>query len=292
MDMQQPSGRSESMIRSVKKAVASITGALLGLSLFASSAGAASYTVRPGDTLWKIATARGITVDQLMKLNPSVGTTIYPGQTLHVPDPKGVYTVQQGDVFWRIADKVGVPLSILIRANPQISNPNVLNVGDRIRVPEKPANYLNGTFPLKPGTYKPYTNNYAETRTWSPTGEEIRSHEGVDIFADKGTPVYSVLDGTIVNYGWNEYGGWRLTVRTDSSTVFYYAHLSGYASGIRMGGTVKKGQLIGYVGSTGYGPQGTEGKFDPHLHFGIYKTNTSPWKTIDPFPYLNWWELQ
>ncbi|PYI52881.1 LysM peptidoglycan-binding domain-containing protein [Paenibacillus flagellatus] len=276
----------------MKKAFALLTGVMLGFSLVASSAEAAAYTVQPGDTLWKIATANKLTVQDLMKLNPNVSTMLYPGQTLQVPDEKNVYIVQPNDVYWKIAVKVGVPLSVLMRANPQIANPNVLNPGDSIRIPEKPSAYGNGAFPLKPNTYKPYVNNYAEARTWSPTGAEIRAHEGVDIFADKGVPVYSAADGTVINIGWNQYGGWRLTVKTDDSTAFYYAHMSGYAGGMKMGASIKKGQLIGYVGNTGYGPEGTEGQFLPHLHFSIYKTDVSPWKTIDPFPYLSWWELQ
>ncbi|TMV50850.1 M23 family metallopeptidase [Paenibacillus mesophilus] len=276
----------------VKKCISLLSGALLGLSLLSPAAYAAPYTIKQGDTLWKIATANSITVQQLMKLNPSVSEMIYPGQIIQLPDDPNTYTVQPNDTFWKIADKFGISTLTLINANPQISNPDLLNVGDRLHIPAKPSNNPYGTFPLKPGTYKPYTNNYAESRTWSPNGEEIRAHEGVDIFADKGVPVYSVLDGTIINYGWNQYGGWRLTVKVDDSTAFYYAHLSGYAQGIKKGGTVKKGQLIGYVGSTGYGPEGTEGMFDTHLHFGIYKTNVSPWKTVDPYSYLTWWETQ
>lgn len=276
----------------MKSKIGVLSGIVLGLSLFGSSVQAATHTVQPGDTLWKVATAHNITVQQLTSLNPSTGAMLYPGQTLQVPDNANTYTVRTGDTFWKIAAAYGLPTSSLIRANPHISNPDMLNIGDKLRIPSAPSAYLNGYFPLRAGTYAPYVNNYAEVRTWSPTGEEIRPHEGVDIFADKGTPVYAAADGTIINYGWNQYGGWRLTVRTDDSTAFYYAHLSGYAEGMVKGGTVKKGQLIGYVGSTGYGPEGTEGKFLPHLHFGIYRTNVSPWKTVDPYPYLTWWELQ
>jgi LysM repeat protein len=274
-----------------KKSFAALfTGTLLSAALFSSSASAASYTVRQGDTLWKIAVAHEITLQQLMELNPSVQPMkLYPGQVLKVPDPKNVYTVQPGDVYWKIALKTNVPLPVLIRANPQIANPNVLNVGDQIRIPEKPPAFQDGVFPLKPGTYDPYVNNYAEARTWSPSGQESRSHEGVDIFAKKWTPVYSASEGTILNIGWNQYGGWRLTIKTGDSMAFYYAHLAGYAEGMKKGGTVKKGQLIGYVGSTGYGPEGTEDKFLPHLHFGIYKTDT--WTAVDPYVYLKWWEL-
>ncbi|MEF3303986.1 M23 family metallopeptidase [Paenibacillus sp. GYB003] len=276
----------------MNKAVTLLAGALLGFTLIGNTANAGAYTVNNGDTLWKIAAANGIDFNELRSLNPSIGDWIYPGQTIRLPDLKA-YTVQQGDTFWKIALKLGVTTRSLIDANPQIGNPDILNPGDRLNVPAKSlstasttaAAAADGQFPLKANTYKPYTNNFAEGRTWSPDGQEIRPHEGVDIFADKGTPVYSAKAGKIVRMGWNEYGGWRLTVQVDDATAFYYAHLSGYADGLALGGTVAQGQLIGYVGNTGYGPEGTEGLFDPHLHFGIYRTSPV-WKAIDPYSFL------
>jgi peptidoglycan LD-endopeptidase LytH len=276
----------------MKKIAAMMAGALLSFSLISPAAHAAAYTVQSGDTLWKIATAHNITVEQLLKLNPNASTMLYPGQSLQVPEDPNTYTVKSGDVLWKIAYDHHISVQTLIQANPQLIDPNILNAGDKLCIPVKPASFLDGVFPLKKGTFKPYINNYQETRSWTPNGAEIRAHEGVDIFADEGTPVYAAYSGTIINKGWNTYGGWRLTVRTDSSTAFYYAHMSGYADGLKEGGTVQKGQLIGYVGSTGYGPVGTKGAFLPHLHFGIYRTNISPWKTIDPYSYLTWWGLQ
>ncbi|TMV17750.1 LysM peptidoglycan-binding domain-containing protein [Paenibacillus thermoaerophilus] len=202
------------------------------------------------------------------------------------------YTVQPQDTLWKIGQKYGIPLRAMIGANPQLSNPDIVWAGLKIQVPIKPSTYASGQFPLKKGTYQPFENTYGEQRVWTPDGYTTRSHEGVDIFAKKGTPVYAAMGGTVINYGWNQYGGWRLTVKVDDSTAFYYAHLSGYAAGIGMGSTIRKGQLIGYVGDTGYGPVGTSGNFLPHLHFGIYKTNVSPWKTVDPYVHLRWWALQ
>lgn len=142
----------------------------------------------------------------------------------------------------------------------------------------------SGIFPMKEGTYKPYRDNFGALRTWSPSGRTKRSHEGIDIAAPTGTPLYSATDGKIVSYGWNYYGGWRIGVRTGDYYV-YYAHMDKYAPGLYEGATVKKGQLIGYVGKTGYGPPGTEG-VGSHLHFGIYKNGSA----INPYPYLKGWE--
>jgi peptidoglycan LD-endopeptidase LytH len=122
-----------------------------------------------------------------------------------------------------------------------------------------------------------------------------RAHEGTDLMAPKGTPIVSVSDGRVVSKGWNELGGWRLTiVDTEHPQVsYYYAHLSRYAGGIGMGDQVRKGEVIGYVGDSGYGPEGTTGKFAPHLHFGMYvrKGMLSPFReAVNPFAFLKAWE--
>ncbi|MDF2921674.1 MAG: hypothetical protein K0R57_588 [Paenibacillaceae bacterium] len=268
-----------------------------GIFLFAGTANAASYTVVPGDTLWKISNQYHISIDQLAADNALGSTMIYPGQVLKVPGPTP-YALKKNDTLWLVSQKFGVTLAALLQANPQITAPDRVAEGMTVMIPDvvkaaaaKPDQLQHGMFPLPKGAYHvPLLNNYNDGRSWTPSGDAVRKHEGVDIFATTGTPVYSVLDGEIINFGWNAYGGWRVTVRTDSTTAFYYAHLSRYAPGIGKGSQVTQGQLLGYVGSTGYGPEGTEGQFDPHLHFGIYKTDQAAWYTIDPYPYLQWWE--
>jgi spore coat assembly protein SafA len=259
------------------------------LMVTAGQASAAVYTVQSGDSLWKISVAQGVSVKQLIDMNRLSSTSLMPGQILQVPDPKHVYMVQPGDTMWMIAARFGISLTKLISANPQLIQPNQIWPGLQLNIPQKPKAYTDGVFPLSKGTYQHFVNDYSDGRGWTPDGQAVRKHEGVDIYAAQGTPVYSVLDGTIIRYGWNEYGGWRLTIQVDSATAFYYAHLSGYAAGLKNGSSVKKGQLIGYVGHTGYGPVGTEGPFLPHLHFGIYSTST--WTTMDPYPYLAWWSI-
>ncbi len=117
-----------------------------------------------------------------------------------------------------------------------------------------------------------------------------RIHEGTDIFAGYGTPVLSTCYGYVELIGWNRLGGWRIGLRSADNTYFYYAHLSAYAKGIKQGVIVRPGQVLGYVGSSGYGKPGTSGKFPPHLHFGIYKdTGMREW-AFDPYPLLKQWE--
>lgn len=96
-----------------------------------------------------------------------------------------------------------------------------------------------------------------------------RKHDGNDLIADLGTPIVSMTDGEITRVGWNQYGGQRIGITSNKGTYFYYAHMDKYEDGIIKGKKVKAGDIIGYIGDTGYGPPGTRGKFTPHLHVQI-----------------------
>lgn len=116
-----------------------------------------------------------------------------------------------------------------------------------------------------------------------------RIHEGVDIFAGYGTPVLACSNGYVELLGWNQFGGWRVGLRDANNVYYYYAHLSSFAKNLRQGQVVQPGQVIGYVGSSGYGPPGTSGKFPPHLHFGMYRdTGRNEW-AYSPSAQLGQW---
>lgn len=131
-----------------------------------------------------------------------------------------------------------------------------------------------------------YHNTWGDARGWG--GRRI--HEGTDIFANYGVPVRSTCFGVIEMKGWNRYGGWRVGIRDIDNTYHYFAHLNGFADGLKVGQVVEPGQLIGSVGSSGYGPPGTSGKFPPHLHYGLYKDNGRTEWSFDPYPHLKAWE--
>lgn len=133
-----------------------------------------------------------------------------------------------------------------------------------------------------------YKSTWGDKRGWG----GIRIHEGTDIFAGYGTPVRSTSYGVIELKGWNKYGGWRVGIRDLNNNYHYYAHLSGFEGNLKAGQLVEAGQVIGYVGSSGYGPPGTSGKFPPHLHYGIYKDNGITEWSFDPYPALRNWERQ
>lgn len=101
-----------------------------------------------------------------------------------------------------------------------------------------------------------------------------RQHLGNDLMASVGTPVIAVESGTIEALGWNQYGGWRIGIRSDDSLrYYYYAHLRKghpYVKGLEEGSHVQAGEVIGYVGMTGYSStEDTNGMKAPHLHFGM-----------------------
>ena len=141
-------------------------------------------------------------------------------------------------------------------------------------------------FPISTWYNYSYANGYGAARGWGGR----RAHEGIDIFASYGTPVTSTAYGIVEIVGWNEYGGYRIGIRDIYNTYQYYAHLQGFADGIEEGTIVEPGQVIGSVGSTGYGPEGTSGKFDPHLHFGLYKFDGRREWAFNPYSHLLKWE--
>lgn len=148
------------------------------------------------------------------------------------------------------------------------------------------AIYDDKVFPLDVNDEYSYEDGYGDARTYG--GE--RSHEGIDLMADTGLPIRSVCDGVIEKAGWNELGGYRLGIRGKDNIYYYYAHLSCYEGNPEEGDKVTKGQIIGYVGDTGYGPEGTTGQFEPHLHFGMYYGKNNSLTPFNPYPFLKAWE--
>ena len=113
--------------------------------------------------------------------------------------------------------------------------------------------------------------------TWQAPRGTNRRHEGQDIFAPRGTPIFSATSGYIYKMGDNSLGGQTVSVISKGGRVYYYAHLDSYATGIEVGDRVTTRTVLGYVGTTG-NAQGTP----PHLHFGVY----TPTGAINPLPLL------
>ena len=131
--------------------------------------------------------------------------------------------------------------------------------------------------------YYYYENGYGDGRSFG--GK--RTHEGIDIMSSHDEAalfkIRSVSDGVVEKIGWLKLGGYRIGIRSDRGIYYYYAHLASYAPNIKCGDRVKAGEIIGYMGNTGYGAEGTTGKFPVHLHFGIYIKDGESEKSINPF---------
>ena len=132
-----------------------------------------------------------------------------------------------------------------------------------------------------------FTDTWMEERNYG--GK--RKHEGCDIFGKAMLsgyyPVISITDGTVEKVGWLPLGGWRIGIRSPKGGYFYYAHLSGYGREFLEGESVKAGELLGFLGDSGYGEEGTCGKFAPHLHMGLYtRYGQDEEYALNPYPVL------
>ncbi len=119
----------------------------------------------------------------------------------------------------------------------------------------------------------------ADVERWKGSFEETHNghrHEAVDILAPRDTPIHAVSDGRIAKLFVSKAGGLTVYEMDPSERyIYYYAHLDRYAEGLREGDTVTRGQIVGYVGTSGNASPDR-----PHLHFTIFRVN-------DP---KRWWE--
>lgn len=137
-----------------------------------------------------------------------------------------------------------------------------------------------------------YDNSWMSERSFG----GARGHEGTDLMAslnERGRyPVLSMTDGIVEKVGWLKLGGYRIGIRSPSGGYFYYAHLYDYAREFQEGEEVKAGELLGFMGDSGYGEQeGTIGQFAVHLHVGIYVQGSQGEEvSINPYWVLKWLE--
>lgn len=101
-----------------------------------------------------------------------------------------------------------------------------------------------------------------------------RKHLGNDLMGSLGTPIVAVEGGVVEAMGWNRYGGWRIGIRSfDSKRYYYYAHLQKdkpFADGLQVGDIVQAGDLLGFMGRTGYSDKENTNNIETvHLHFGM-----------------------
>ena len=137
-----------------------------------------------------------------------------------------------------------------------------------------------------------YENGWMDDRTYG--GD--RKHEGCDVMGmerERGFyPVVSMSDGVVEKAGWLEKGGWRIGIRAPGGLYLYYAHLYGYSREWKEGDVVRAGELLGFMGDTGYSAvEGTVGNFEVHLHVGMYlRTDHYEEMSINPYWVLRYLE--
>lgn len=115
--------------------------------------------------------------------------------------------------------------------------------------------------------------------TWGAPRSGGRTHEGQDIFAPKGTKIFSATNGYVYKIGENNLGGQTVSVISSGGRIYYYAHLDEYAPNLKVGDPVTTRTVLGFVGTTG-NAQGTP----PHLHFGVYTFGFG--NAINPLPLI------
>jgi murein DD-endopeptidase MepM/ murein hydrolase activator NlpD len=170
-------------------------------------------------------------------------------------------------------EKREAPVSGELVAEPAVPPPA------RAEAPADPLAARRLLIPVKGLRREELRDNFDEKRG-------MRRHHALDIMAKRGTPVVAVDDGRVVRVRRHLLGG--LTVYQydpEEKYAYYYAHLDRYANGLEEGQVLKRGELIGYVGSTGNAPASA-----PHLHFAITAMDHQKrWfrgKPVNPYPYL------
>lgn len=134
----------------------------------------------------------------------------------------------------------------------------------------QPTYGLKAFSPIAEGFDYSHYDDFGSSRSYGFS----RPHLGNDLFGASGTPIVAVESGTVEAMGWNPYGGWRIGIRSkDGLRYFYYAHLrkdAPYAPRLAVGDSVTAGEVIGFMGRTGYSTkENVENIETVHLHFGI-----------------------
>ncbi len=148
-------------------------------------------------------------------------------------------------------------------------------IGDKLLLYVKIAQLYAADPPARISVPVPGVTKKQIANTWNAPRGSDRRHQGQDIFAKRGTPIYSATPGYVYRIGENRLGGQTVSVIGAGGRVYYYAHLDSYAEGLAEGDYVTPQTKLGSVGTTG-NAQGTP----PHLHFGVYTASGA----IDPLP--------
>ncbi|HHU36553.1 MAG TPA: M23 family metallopeptidase [Treponema sp.] len=231
------------------------------------------YRVKKGDMVGKIAETHGVSQDALISLNRLRNTrTLQIGSLLKIPSIDGIlYTVKPGDTPESIADKYRVSLEKIALVNT--IQDNIAPDGSILFLPDAKLDWvtvqeINGDLFSKPLHNRYYISSRYGWRN-NPFSGSRTFHNGIDMAASYGTPIYAALSGRVIRAGYDVTYGNYIIVAHHSGYQTMYAHLSSFL--VSRGAYVTTNTRIGTVGNTG---QST----GAHLHFTVYKNRS----TINP----------
>lgn len=242
------------------------------------------YLVRPGDTVARIATRFGVSVNTILwENNISARAALQPGNKIIILPVSGIrHAVKKGDTIEVIAKRYGSSPEKILAWTPA----GALRVGDKVLVPDgrplpapTPPQHVGIARSVTPpgDATNPGTGRMVWPTAWRIITQYFRwKHTGVDIDGDYTTPIYAADSGVITHAGWGRtHGGYGLyfDINHGNGIVTRYGHASKLFVGV--GDTVTRGQAIGMVGTTGRST-GT------HLHFEV-RVNNRP---VNPLEYI------
>ncbi len=226
------------------------------------------YVVRPDDSLSRIAEMFKVSANTIIWANDldRDGDLIKPGQILVILPISGVqHTVVKGDTLASIAKKYEGDLEDIVKWNG-LDPEATLALGSVVTIPDgmmaKPARTDNNSGKIV-GSGPEYAGYYRRPIDGGVKTQGIHGYNGVDLAAAAGTPIYAAADGTVIvskTGGWNGGYGNYVVIRHGNDTQTLYAH--NQKNAVVVGERVVRGDIIGYVGSTGKST-------GPHVHFEI-----------------------
>lgn len=265
--------------------------------LFSTNENKSTYTVKSGDTIEKVAMVNRISVGEFLISNPeftSKDNILFEGQVVSVTYANPVVNV--------VANVTKVEDKTTLFAVEEQSSADII-LGDELvvqegengieRVTQKIVyknGFIKGTETLKQVEIKPTTSKVVKIGTkyvsgvggnywtWPTTSYSISTsfewrsgsfHTGLDIYGNAGLPIFAANNGVVTQAGWYGTYGYFISINHNNGYGSAYGHMNAFAPTIKVGSTVERGQLIGFMGNTGY-------SFGNHVHFEIYYGSGHP----------------
>ncbi|GAB1540181.1 hypothetical protein NUACC21_28500 [Scytonema sp. NUACC21] len=244
------------------------------------------HKVAPGETLASIAQRYNLTPTTIITMNPALqNSKVTVGSEIQIPPYNGIVVeVPRGQTWRQVAARYKIRPDALFEVNGCQKNPKVVFVPDVKQSPNLPVTETpNST--LSPsqliGYPLPQVSNVAVSYGWqtNPTNGEVFFHSGIDLLAEKGTSVQAIGEGTVAFAKEQGTYGNLVIVNHSGGLQSRYAHLDSIQ--VSVGHRVKKGDLVGTVGTTG-----TPTINQPHLHFEVRSSSSLGWTAQDPRGYL------